>query len=355
MLRAAAPAARAWAASPSCSPSAADAGLGRRGPPLRDYGRRCRPRPGDVLVYHLAIGSVRGRLRCADRPEPLVVELPQPHAGRVLRAVGAAPSCTACTGAAASWPTLAAARPARRWPSPPSTRAELRRRRLPRAPRSRPILLDTAALRRASVDAGALGPPAGGQGGGRRRLALRRPHGARTSASTTWSRRSPPTAALYDPQARLHLVGGSSSPTLPGRRARLRPRRSGSADAVDAHRRRSPPASWPPTTGPPTCSSACPSTRASACRCSRPCTTGCRSWPSRAAAVPETLGGAGSCCPTSRPAVVAAAVAPGASPTRPCGTTWWPPATARLAELRLAADAGPAAPRCSRRCSTAAA
>ena len=81
---------------------------------------------------------------------------------------------------------------------------------------------------------------------------------------------------LYDPKARLHIVGGAISEEYqqaverfadelgPDRRRRVRPARS-------------PTRSSSPTTTAATSSSACPTTRASACRCSSRCTTGCPS------------------------------------------------------------------------------
>ena len=65
---------------------------------------------------------------------------------------------------------------------------------------------------------------------------------------------------------------------------------------------------WPRTTGRPTCSSASRTTKGSACRSSRRCTTGCRSSRSPSSAVPETLGAAGLCLPDKAPAAVAEAV-----------------------------------------------
>ena len=82
---------------------------------------------------------------------------------------------------------------------------------------------------------------------------------------------------LYDPQARLHLVGSPLGdrygPALAGFVARL-----GLEDAVSSPARSRRPSSRP-TTGRPTCSSAPRTTRASACPWSRPWATACRSWP----------------------------------------------------------------------------
>ena len=90
--------------------------------------------------------------------------------------------------------------------------------------------------------------------------------------STSWSRRCGPTAASTTAEARLHLVGGTSSfeysKALLGFVARPRPVGRGPPDRARCPTRR-----WPPTSAPPTSTSRCRRTRGSGCRWSR------RWWP----------------------------------------------------------------------------
>ena len=112
---------------------------------------------------------------------------------------------------------------------------------------------------------------------------------------------------LYDPEARLHLVGPTVTPSY-AEAVFAFADELGLADAVAPRRGADGAANWRPGTRTPTCSSACPSTRASASRCSRPCGPGTPIVALDAGAVAETLGEAGILLSEARPATVAAAV-----------------------------------------------
>ena len=126
----------------------------------------------------------------------------------------------------------------------------------------------------------------------RRRLAVRRPARAEQGAARHRQgvRRVPP--ALRRPHARLHLVGGSSSHQYETALTAFVDA-LGLGDAVDDHRRRSARRADRVLRDRRRLRRRAASTKASASRCSRPCTTASRSSRTPPTAVPETLGDAG--------------------------------------------------------------
>ena len=133
-----------------------------------------------------------------------------------------------------------------------------------------------------------------------------------------------PNKCQHDVIAAFAVVPGGLRPRRPAH-ARRRQERDPLQRRAQAHvpassasrtRSRSPTSSATPScspaTGPPTSSCACPSTRASASRCSRRCTSTSRSSRTRAAAVPETVGDGGLLLDDKDPLHVAAAVVGGA-------------------------------------------
>ena len=128
-----------------------------------------------------------------------------------------------------------------------------------------------------------------------------------TRASTTWSRRWPPTGASTtrrpactwwaEPSATEYRDGRRAVRRRAGPGRRGRDRRLGHPRGADRLLR-----------GLPTSSSASPTTRGSACRCSRRCTTGCPIVAYTNTAVPETVEQAGLILPDKEPVRVAAAI-----------------------------------------------
>ena len=171
-----------------------------------DYGRRVPARPGDVLVYHMAIGSVVADF-VRERPEPLVVDhhnITPPELYERWEP-GAA---YGCSWGRAQLPELAG-RAALGVADSTFNEDELRRAGYP-ATATAPILLDAGLFDGlAAVDEDAAA----------------RLHETRTGANWLFVGRVSPNKCqhdvvkafaayrrLYDPGARLHLVGGSSSP-----------------------------------------------------------------------------------------------------------------------------------------------
>lgn len=172
----------------------------------RDYGWRFPARPGDVLVYHMAIGSVVADF-VRERPEPLIVD----HHNVTPPALfeqWEPDAAHGCFWGRAQLPELAG-RATLGVADSSFNEAELRAAGY-RATATAPILLDLVALAGAEPD-----------GAARRRLA-----DAKAEGGADWlfvGRVSPHKfqhdvikafgayRRLYDPLARLHLVGGSSS------------------------------------------------------------------------------------------------------------------------------------------------
>lgn len=182
----------------------ASEGLARR---HTDYGRRVPARPGDVLVYHMAIGSVVADF-VRDRPERLVVDhhniTPPEMYGRWEPA-----AAYGCSWGRAQLPQLAG-RATLGVADSPFNEDELRRAGYP-ATATAPILLDPAIFSGTEGDA---------DGEILSRLAQ-----TKTGADWLFVGRVSPNKCqhdvvkafaayrrVYDPGARLHLVGGSSSP-----------------------------------------------------------------------------------------------------------------------------------------------
>ncbi|HUP68329.1 MAG TPA: glycosyltransferase family 4 protein [Acidimicrobiales bacterium] len=174
----------------------------------KTYGRGFAARDGDVLVYHMAIGSdVADFVR--ERPETLVVDHHNVTPAHLFERwePGAA---YGCSWGRAQLPELAG-RASLGVADSPYNEEELKAAGY-RATATAPILLDLEALAGAEPDAGAM-----------ERLAA-----ARAAGGSDWlfvGRVSPHKfqhdvvkafaayRRLYDPDARLHLVGGSSSDT----------------------------------------------------------------------------------------------------------------------------------------------
>src|SRR5439155_17111000 len=172
--------------------------------PYRSYGSRKRPaRPGDVLVYHMAIGSVVADF-VRDRPEPLVMDHHNitPASYYALWAPGAAHGC--------NWGRAQLADMAMRCAlgigDSPFNEEELRRDGY--APTATaPILLDLDRLT-SDVDAAhldrLLSTKAGAEWLFVGRVSPNKRQDDVVKAFAAYRR-------MYDPQARLHLVGGSSA------------------------------------------------------------------------------------------------------------------------------------------------
>ena len=106
---------------------------------------------------------------------------------------------------------------------------------------------------------------------------------------------------LYDPQARLHIVGGAISEEYQRRRRAVR-RRAGPGRRRGDRRLGDPRGAHRLLRRTATSSSACPTTRGSASRCSSRCTTGSRSWPTGTRRSPRRWPRPAWSCPTrSRP------------------------------------------------------
>lgn len=175
-----------------------------------DYGRRVPARAGDVLVYHMAIGSgVADFVR--ERSERLVVDhhnITPPE----LYARWEPDAAYGCSWGRSQLPQLAA-RAVLGVADSPFNEEELRQAGYA-ATATAPILLDPALV-------------AGAEGGATvDRVALDRLAGTRTGADWLFVGRVSPNKCqhdvvkafaayrrIYDPDARLHLVGGSSSAT----------------------------------------------------------------------------------------------------------------------------------------------
>ena len=174
--------------------------------PFTDYGRRVRARPGDVLLYHMAVGSdVAGFLR--DRREPLVVDHHNitPPSYFAQWEPAAAHGCSWGRGQLQEL----AARAELGVGDSAFNEDELRQAGY-RQTATAPILLDLDRLT-ADVDDGSLERlRAAGDGGGATWLFVGRvaPHKCQhdvVKALAAYRR-------MYDPAARLHLVSGSSAP-----------------------------------------------------------------------------------------------------------------------------------------------
>ena len=171
-----------------------------------DYGRRLPARPGDVLVYHLAIGSVVADF-VRQRPETLVVDHHNVTPPEMIERWEPA-AAYGCSWGRAQLPELAG-RSTLGVADSPYNEAELRQAGY-RATATAPILLDPGFF--AAADADVDGP------------ALAELEESRSGAEWLFVGRVSPNKCqhdvvkafaayrrLYDPGARLHLVGGSSS------------------------------------------------------------------------------------------------------------------------------------------------
>ena len=280
-----------------------------------EYKRRARPftsfrgeRRGEPtwLLYHSSVGSPVADF-VAGRAEPLIVDYhnitPAPFFVR--------------------WEPLvvgAAARSGRRQLADARSRGRARPRRLVVQRRRADATSGTGARRssRSCSTCATLDRP------GRRRARRAAARGTHAAAAVDWLfvGRIAPNKAQHDivkafaayrrvprsADARLHLVGGSSSHGYETALARVHRARSASIGAVDITGAVSDAELWRLLRRLPTCSSCAASTRASACRCSRRCTTASRSSRTRRRAIPETLGDAGLLLESKEPLVVAAAV-----------------------------------------------
>ncbi len=177
-----------------------------RARPHREYGRGVRARAGDVLVYHVAIGSVVADF-VRDRPEPLIVDHHNVTPAELFE--GWEPNAAyGCSWGRAQIPELAR-RATLGVADSPYNEEELRAAGYGTTATA-PILLDFQALTGADPDTAALARlQAAKDAGGADWLFVGRvsPHKFQhdvVKAFATYRR-------LYDPYARLHLVGGSSS------------------------------------------------------------------------------------------------------------------------------------------------
>lgn len=172
-----------------------------------DYGRRVAARPGDVLVYHMAIGSVVADF-VKDRPERLVVDHHNITPPQMYERWEPA-AAYGCSWGRAQLPQLAG-RATLGVADSPFNEDELRQAGYP-ATATAPILLDPAIFSGTEGDAD--------------EEILGRLAETKTGADWLFVGRVSPNKCqhdvvkafaayrrLYDPGARLHLVGGSSSP-----------------------------------------------------------------------------------------------------------------------------------------------
>ena len=172
-----------------------------------DYGRRVPARGGDVLVYHMAIGSVVADF-VRERGEPLVVDHHNVTPPEMLERwePGAA---YGCSWGRAQLPELAP-RSVLGVADSPFNEDELRQAGYG-ATATAPILLDPGFFAAADgdVDADALAELEAGRAGAEwlfvGRVSPNKCQHDVVKAFAAYRR-------LYDPGARLHLVGGSSSP-----------------------------------------------------------------------------------------------------------------------------------------------
>lgn len=177
-----------------------------RARPHREYGRGFRARPGDVLVYHVAIGSVVADF-VRQRAEPLIVDHHNVTPAELFER-WEPDAAYGCSWGRAQLPELAG-RAALGVADSPYNEDELRSAGYA-ATATAPILLDLEALAGAEPDAAALERlQAAKAAGGADWLFVGRvsPHKFQHDVVKAFAayRR------LYDPSARLHLVGGSSS------------------------------------------------------------------------------------------------------------------------------------------------
>ena len=249
----------------------------------------------DVIVYQMAIGSVVADAVLA-RDEPIVVNH---HNLTPMRYIAGWQPVAAhgVTWGRGQLRELGRARRARRRrlelqrsttssrrdsPAPPSCRSCSISRRSTSSPRPRPPRTDAVTW----LFVGRLAPNKAQHDIVKAFAAYRRFHNA---------------------DAQLHLVGGGREDgygrTLRALHPRARSRRRG-----DAHRRRSARRARRVLPRPPTCSSCAASTRASACRCSRRCTTASRSSRSRPPPSPRRSATAGLLLDVKDPCTIAAAV-----------------------------------------------
>ena len=171
-----------------------------------EYGRRVPARPGDVLMYHMAIGSVVADF-VRGRPEPLVVDHHNVTPPEMLERwePGAA---YGCSWGRAQLPELAG-RSVLGVADSPFNEEELRRAGYA-ATATAPILLDPAFFEAAAgdVDVRALDELEEGRTGAEwlfvGRVSPNKCQHDVVKAFAAYRR-------VYDPAARLHLVGGSSS------------------------------------------------------------------------------------------------------------------------------------------------
>ncbi|PLS76446.1 MAG: hypothetical protein CYG61_01965 [Actinobacteria bacterium] len=172
----------------------------------REYGRVFRARPGDVLVYHMAIGSVVADF-VGERAEPLIVDHHNVTPAELFER-WEADAAYGCSWGRSQLPELAG-RAILGVADSPYNEEELRAAGY-RATATAPILLDLEALAGAEADAGALeGLQAAKAAGGADWLFVGRvsPHKFQHDVVKAFAAYR----HLYDPCARLHLVGGSSS------------------------------------------------------------------------------------------------------------------------------------------------
>ena len=172
-----------------------------------DYGRRAPAHGDDVLVYHLALGSVVADF-VGERPERLVVDYHNVTPPEFY--VGWHPEAAyECHWGRAQLPRLAARASLGVAPSPYSER-ELREAGYARTATA-PILLDVAELRGEGDGEALAALQADEATGGSRWLFVGRvaPNKCQHDVVKAFAayRRA------YDPDARLHLVGGPSSPS----------------------------------------------------------------------------------------------------------------------------------------------
>ena len=270
--------------------------------PLWEYAQVSSPET--VCLFHFSIGSAARRL-IYHAPDRLVVHLPQHHARRLLPGLPSAPGR----------PLLP--RPPRAAAFAPRTElalgdSEFNRRELEAAGFARtavlPIVLDLAPYRR---------PPSPVS----RRLY------ADGRVNLLFVGRIIPNKriddlirvfALYQRHLRAAQPAAAGG-RLPRPRALLRPP-AGDGAASCAWTRWCSPGTWTtttcaPTTRRPTCSSASPSTRASACRCWRPWSSACPWWPTTRARWRRPCAAAGVLLADKRPGVGGRAACTRCSPT----------------------------------------
>lgn len=174
----------------------------------RTYGQSFASRPGDVLVYHMAIGSkVADFVR--ERPEPLIVDHHNVTPAELFER-WEPDAAYGCSWGRAQLPELAG-RACLGVADSPYNEEELKAAGY-RATATAPILLDLEGLAGAAPDGHVLGRlEEAKSAGGADWLFVGRvsPHKFQHDVVKAFAayRR------LYDPHARLHLVGGSSSDT----------------------------------------------------------------------------------------------------------------------------------------------